>query len=235
MKIFENLDGSFLQSVLSDLSYNVSIERLGRKLVKRVTWRGPAPGNQIALTFDDGPHATFTPLLLDVLERSGVHATFFLIGRHVDSHPDLAAEIVRRGHEIGNHTFSHPLMIRLNDHEMTNEIRRTDELIKRLTGQSPRFLRPPMGLFSKRVLNCIEACGYRTVVGDVYPRDPHHPGKRKIIHRVLARTRSGSIIILHDGGNTPDVDRRPTIDAVEEVIPLLKQRGFRFVTLSEML
>jgi peptidoglycan/xylan/chitin deacetylase (PgdA/CDA1 family) len=227
-------DGSMLQSVLSEMSYRVALERLGGLLIKRVAWRGPSNNKQIALTFDDGPHPTYTPALLDVLNQWKVPATFFVIGRHVQSYVDLAQEVARQGHEIGNHTYSHFLMTRLMNETITGEIQRTHDLIEESTASTPRFLRPPMGLFSRRVLDRIEDCGYQTVVGDVYPRDPHHPGKRKIVRRILDRTRSGSIIILHDGGNTPNVNRQATVDAVKEVIPLLQGRGFRFVTLSEM-
>lgn len=124
--------------------------------------------------------------------------------------------------------------MRLDDARIKEEIHRTHTLVSQLDGQSPRFLRPPMGLFSKRVLDLVEDSGYHTVVGDVYPRDPHRPGKEKIVNRILTRTQPGSIIILHDGGNTEKVDRGQTVDAIKEVIPLLKQKGFEFVTLSAM-
>jgi len=104
-----------------------------------------------------------------------------------------------------------------------------------LNGAVPRFLRPPMGLFSKRVLNIVERAGYKTVVGNVYPRDPHLPGREKILGRMLSRVIKGSIIILHDGGNTNHVDRSQTIWAVERFIPELQERGFEFVTLSELI
>ncbi len=233
---FKNVfDGVTLQSILSDLSHAVSLERLGPKLTDRVFWRAATDVPQIALTFDDGPQVTYTPRLLDILNQFEVPATFFLIGQHIESHRDLAREIVRAGHEVGNHTFTHPAMFRLTDDEMRDEIVRTDELLRSLDGAEPRFLRPPMGLFTKRVLDIVEQSGYKAVVGDVYPRDSHGPGKEKIVRRVLSRVITGSIIILHDGGNSLQVDRTQTLEAVHVIIPELQSRGFEFVKLSQLL
>lgn len=227
-------DNVTLQSMLSDLSHLISPERLGPMLTDRVLWRAATSDQKIAITFDDGPQPTYTPQLLDLLDRCGVRATFFLIGEHIRENLDLAQEVARRGHEIGNHTFSHPFLVRLEDDEIRNEIERTDALLRDLDGADPRFFRPPMGLFSKRVLDVIEQMGYQTVVGDVYPRDPHLPGKNRIVERVLNRVMNGSIIILHDGGNSSHVDRSQTISAVSELIPQLHERGFEFVRLSEL-
>jgi len=231
-KFFDNVT---LQSIMGDLSHVVALERFGPKISERVIWRAPIIERKIALTFDDGPHPVYTPRILEVLERFKVPATFFLIGKHLQSNLNLAKETVQAGHEVGNHTFTHQRMWRLTDIKMNDEIKRTDDLLRNLNDAAPRFLRPPMGLFSKRVLNNVEQAGYKTVVGNVYPRDPHLPGKEKILSRVLRRVIKGSIIILHDGGNTNHVDRSQTIWAVERLIPELRERGFEFVTLSELI
>ncbi len=228
-------DNVTLQSILSDLSHVVALERFGPKISQRVLWRAPIKGRKIALTFDDGPHPVYTPQILEVLEKFKVPATFFLIGKYLQSNLNLAKETVHAGHEVGNHTFNHQRMWQLTDLKMNDEIKRTDDLLRNLDGAAPRFLRPPMGLFSKRVLNNVEAAGYKTVVGNVYPRDPHLPGRKKILNRVLSRVIKGSIIILHDGGNTNHVDRSQTIWAVERFIPELQEQGFEFVTLSELI
>jgi peptidoglycan/xylan/chitin deacetylase (PgdA/CDA1 family) len=213
----------------------VALERFGPKISERVIWRAPIHERKIALTFDDGPHPVYTPKILEVLERFKVPATFFLIGKHLQNNLNLARETVQAGHEVGNHTFTHQRMWRLTDINMIDEIKRTDDLLRSLDSTEPRFLRPPMGLFSKRVLNIVERAGYKTVVGNVYPRDPHLPGREKILSRMLSRVIKGSIIILHDGGNTNHVDRSQTIWAVERFIPELQERGFEFVTLSELI
>lgn len=224
-----------LQAMLSDLSHFVAPERLGPQISERVLWRAPTGERKVALTFDDGPNPVYTPQLLRVLSRFDVPATFFLIGRHIENNLALAKEVGAAGHELGNHTFTHPLMWSLTDAQMTAEIKQTDALLRGLNGAEPKFLRPPMGLFSRRVLNVVEQAGYRTVVGNVYPRDPHLPGKEKILRRVLSRVIKGSIVILHDGGNGRHVDRTQTIWAVEKLIPELRERGYEFVTLSELL
>jgi peptidoglycan/xylan/chitin deacetylase (PgdA/CDA1 family) len=227
--------GTSWQSILGDLSYAVAVERLGPWLTERVFWRLDTEEKVVALTFDDGPNARFTPRLLDVLADHRVRATFFLIGQHLEEHPSAARDAVAAGHEIGNHTYSHPSLIFLANDEIAAEIGRTDATIRELLGVQPQLVRPPMGLFTKRVVRLIEGMGYRTIVGDVYPRDPHEPGRDKIVERVLARVRPGSIIILHDGGNAEHFDRSDTVEAVAAIVPRLLDRGYRFVCVSELL
>ncbi len=223
------------QAVLGHLSHTLAPERLGPSLTERIFWRADVSEPVVALSFDDGPHPTFTPRLLDILEKHDVPATFFLIGRYVRRHPDIAQRIAAGRHEIGNHTYHHRIMPLLPGKMLEHEICTTHELIRDATGREAQLLRPPMGLFTRRTVDVIEACGYKTVVGDVYPRDPNLPGTERIVSRVLRRTRPGSLIILHDGGNTRSVDRSQTLTAVDRIIPELKKRGFRFITLSELI
>jgi len=223
------------KSLLGDLSHAVSLERFGPKLSDRVCWRAAISEPKIALTFDDGPHAFLTHRILNVLQALDVPATFFLVGKNVKSHPQVAQDIARAGHEIGNHTYNHSHLTLLSSKKIINEIIRTDTLLRSIDGVEPRFLRPPFGLFTKRVLDIAERLGYKIVVGDVYPRDPQRPGKEKIVERVLDRTEPGSIIILHDGGNSRNVDRSQTIEAIKEIIPQLKQKGFIFLRMSDLL
>lgn len=223
------------QLLLSDLSHAASLERFGPKLFERVYWHASKDEPRIALTFDDGPHAVSTPLVLDLLSQSRVSATFFLVGKRLEKHHKIARQMVDAGHEIGNHTFSHSLFYLSTNERIRNEICRTDKLLRNIDGAEPKFFRPPAGFFTKRVLDVVEQLGYKTVVGDVYPRDPHLPGKKKIVERVLQRTTAGSIIILHDGGSTKRVDRSQTLEALSEIIPRLKRKGFEFLTLSKLL
>ena len=229
------LDNVRPQLLLSDLSHAVSLERLGPKLIERIHWRAPTDEPKIAITFDDGPHATSTPRIVELLQQFDVPATFFLVGKHLEKHPEIAREMVNAGHEIGNHTFSHSILYVSTKKRIRDEICRTDTLLRNIDGAEPKFFRPPAGFFTKQVLDIVEQLGYKTVVGDVYPRDPHLPGKKKIVDRVLQRTVAGSIIILHDGGNTQRVDRSQTLEALSEIIPSLKNKGFEFLTLSDLL
>jgi peptidoglycan/xylan/chitin deacetylase (PgdA/CDA1 family) len=223
------------QQLLSDLSHAASLERLGPKLFERIHWRALTDEPKIAITFDDGPHAVSTPQILGLLDEFKVLATFFLVGKHLEKHPEIAHKMVRAGHEVGNHTFSHSLLYVSTKKRIRDEISRTDTLLRSIDGAEPNFFRPPAGFFTKQVLDIAENLGYRTVVGDVYPRDPHLPGKEKIVARVLQRTVAGSIIILHDGGNTQQVDRSQTLEALSEIIPSLKNKGFEFLTLTNLL
>lgn len=223
------------QLLLSDLSHAVSLERLGPKLFESIHWRASTDEPKVALTFDDGPHAASTPQILGLLQRFNVSATFFLVGKHLEKHHEIARKMVSAGHEIGNHTYSHSLLYASTKKRIRDEIGRTDTLLRNIEGVEPKFFRPPAGFFTKQVLDIAERLGYKTVVGDVYPRDPHLPGKEKIVDRVLQRTGAGSIIILHDGGNSRRVDRSQTLEALSEIIPSLRNKGFEFLTLSELL
>lgn len=223
------------QMLMSDISHTISPERIGPYVTQRVFWRAQTREKIIALSFDDGPNPRFTPELLDILKKFSVSATFFLIGRYVEKAPEIAQQIVAGGHEVGNHTFSHKMLPFLEDHEIREEISTTHRILAKVTGRVPSLLRPPMGMFSKRTVSIAEEWGYRTVIGDVYPRDPHMPGTSRIIRRVLKRSRPGSLIILHDGGNTRHFDRSQTLRSVEAIIPKLKNAGYRFVTLPELI
>ncbi len=229
------LNARGLQTMAGDISHAFSLERFGPKLSDRVIWRVETQEPQIALTFDDGPHASSTPRILEILEKQQVPATFFLVGKHLAANPDTALSVLSAGHEIGNHTYSHPPLILLTDKQVKLEIERTDRLLRDLGGPIPKYLRPPSGFFNKRVLTIAEELGYRLVIGDVYPRDSHRPGSVTITQRVLERATKGSIIILHDGGNVGKVDRSQTHDALHAIIPELQKKGFEFVTLSTLL
>jgi peptidoglycan/xylan/chitin deacetylase (PgdA/CDA1 family) len=231
----EYFDGGRLQWVLSELSYHSSIEHVASRWIKRVIWRGPGHEPRMALTFDDGPHPEFTPRLLEILTKLDVTATFFVIGKHVERHVSIAEAIRDRGHELANHTYTHRLLPVLSRTNIREEIEKTHDVIGSIQGRPTRWIRPPMGLATAHVLNVVEEMQYHAVVGDVYPRDPHRPGRDKIVRRILDRSRNGSIVILHDSGTTERVDRSQTLDAVATVVPRLRDRGYRFCTLSELL
>ncbi|MDZ7303602.1 MAG: polysaccharide deacetylase family protein [candidate division KSB1 bacterium] len=222
------------QAFMGGLSHAIALERFGPSLTRRILWCVQTQERVVALSFDDGPHPRHTPEILDLLDEYQIPATFFLIGRHVRQHPEVARRIAGGRHEIGNHTFNHRMLPFLRDEMIVHEIRRTTEIIGEVTGRTPRFLRPPMGLFSKRVVDLVEQSGCEVVVGDVYPRDPQRPGREKIYHRVIRRVRPGSIIILHDGGNGRIVDRSQTVWAARQIVQHLRQENYRCVTISEL-
>ena len=189
---------------------------------------------RIALTFDDGPHPTHTPQLLGHLDRAGVKATFFLVGRRVNAFPDLAREIAARGHEIGNHGFAHVPISVLPGSLLRREVEEGGRAIENATGIRTRFFRPPMGWFTQSALRIVRKLGYEPVIGSIHPRDSTRPGVQVIVDHVLKRVGPGSIIILHDGGWSLRSDRSQSVRAAEHLLLELPRRGYRFETLSRL-
>lgn len=189
---------------------------------------------RLALTFDDGPNPVHTPALLDLLAERKVKATFFLVGTRVERYPGLVHRIHEQGHEIGNHGHRHVPLSVLPGPWLRHEVRAAERAIAAVTGERPRFFRPPMGWFHTGVLKRLRGMGYLPVIGDVHPRDSSRPGEDTIVQHVLDRVRPGSIVILHDGGWHDGVDRSQSVNAVARVIDALHERGFAFDTLSAL-
>jgi len=185
----------------------------------------------VALTFDDGPSPACTPAMLDVLKEHEVKATFFVIGQRAAQHPEMVKSIYTAGHEIGNHSWSHQLLIWCSPQEVRDEITKTDEIIRRCgyTGSIP--FRCPHGrrlVIAPWVLKDMKRTN---ILFDVYAWDWTNPGTEYIVKKVLSNVSPGSIILLHDGCGTP----QHTIAAANQIITQLKARGYRFATVSELL
>lgn len=181
------------------------------------------PDRSVALTFDDGPNPPYTGMILDVLARYGVPATFFCIGLRAAAHPDVLAAIVASGHEIGNHTWSHPFLPDLSEHELEEQVARTDQA----TGHPPaRLLRTPYGTRTPLFMSWLAGRphGHRLVLWDVDSADWQRPGADAITQTVLKQSRPGSIILMHDGGG----DRGQTVDALPAIIDGLLAGGYNF-------
>jgi len=186
-------------------------------------------GSYIAMTFDDGPSATLTPKLLDLLAAHHIKATFFVIGENVAEHPDIVARAAREGHEIANHSWSHPNFAKLSDEAVRRQLWRTDEAIKGATGMRPTLLRPPYGSITEREKRWIhDEFGYQIVLWDVDPYDWKRPGPAVVRNRILRETRPGSIVLSHD-------IHPGTIEAMPSTFDALEAKGFKFVTVSELI
>ena len=185
----------------------------------------------VALTFDDGPDPERTPALLDTLKAMNVRATFFLVGRAVDAHPALAARIVREGHEVGNHTYSHRYLPLARSRSVRAELAATDAAIERATGLVPTLARPPYGGRSPRNVQAFARSAKRLVTWDVNSFDWKGAPADEVADRVVERTRPGSIILLHEARERGEV----TIDAVRQIVPALRARGFELTTVSRTL
>jgi len=190
--------------------------------------RGPAEGNRIALTFDDGPTPGVTDRILDELARRGAHATFFMIGQRIAAAPELARRVVAEGHEVANHTYSHPKLSEIPDARAAEEIQRTQDLIAATLGLQPRWFRPPYLAFRPDQAPLAHDRGMRIVGGCVNPNDWAAPPPEKIIEIVVRDTTPGAIIICHDM-------HAPTADAIGPILDQLTGRGLTSVTLSQLL
>ena len=186
-------------------------------------------GPYIAMTFDDGPSATLTAKLLDILAAHRIKATFFVIGENVVQHPEVVARAAREGHEIGNHSWSHPNFGKMSDDGVRGQLQRTDEAIKGATGARPTLLRPPYGSITARQKRWIhDQFGYQVILWDVDPYDWKRPGPPVVRNRILKETQPGSIVLSHD-------IHPGTIEAMPSTFDALAAKGFRFVTVSELI
>ena len=186
-------------------------------------------GPFIALTFDDGPNATLTPKLLDLLAARHLKATFFVVGQNAVDHPDILKRAVREGHEIANHSWSHPNLGKMSDEAVRRELQKTDDAITSAVGKRPTLMRPPYGSLTARQKKWIhEEFGYRIIIWDVDPLDWKRPGPSVVTARILKETTAGSIVLAHD-------IHPPTIEAMPKTFDQLIEKGFKSVTVTELL
>jgi peptidoglycan/xylan/chitin deacetylase (PgdA/CDA1 family) len=186
-------------------------------------------GPFIALTFDDGPHVTLTPKLLDLLAARHLKATFFVIGQNAADHPDILRRAVREGHEIGNHSWSHPNFGKMSDDAVRRELQKTDDAIVAAIGKRPTLMRPPYGSITAHEKKWIhDEFGYRIILWDVDPLDWKRPGPSVVTARILKETKPGSIVLSHD-------IHPPTIEAMPATFDQLIKKGFKSVTVTELL
>jgi peptidoglycan/xylan/chitin deacetylase (PgdA/CDA1 family) len=188
--------------------------------------------NALALTFDDGPNPAITPRLLQLLDSHKVRATFFLIGKHVRACPDLAREIVARGHAIGNHTETHPNLLWCGAAEIESQLLRCHEAIKSTTGAKPGWMRPPYGKRNPLLAGAARRMGYKVVTWTLIGRDWEPQPDTELTGR-LRRVRGGDIVCLHDGApEALGADRTLTLRALEYWLPQWREAGIEVVTLD---
>ncbi len=190
-----------------------------------------ACGKKIALTFDDGPHPRKTPKILDILDKFGVKATFFIIGENAEYYPEIVAEEAARGHELANHSYSHAKLSVLTEAEIRAEIERADAAIKKASGITPRLFRPPEGAYSANIVKTANELGKNTIIWTVDTLDWAKSPRDTIVENVKTSVTSGSIILFHDFTNKDT----HTAEAHEILIPYLQEQGYEFVTVSELL
>ncbi|MEQ1751375.1 MAG: polysaccharide deacetylase family protein [Prosthecobacter sp.] len=188
------------------------------------------PGPVIAITFDDGPNPDTTPRLLDMLKERNIKATFFMVGRCVVTYPQIVKRIADEGHEVANHSWSHPLLTALGTTSVDSQLQRTHDAIVKACGKTPMLYRPPYGearLSQRKRIQ--ETFGYPTILWDVDPLDWQHPRSFQKVHdRILSQTKSGSIILCHDIHET-------TVNAMPSTLDDLKARGYQFATVTQLI
>lgn len=196
----------------------------------RVTYNGVNISEPyIALTFDDGPHPTFTPRLLDILKARNVKATFYVLGQNARNYPHIIRRMLAEGHEIGNHTWNHPSLTSVSESSARDQMNRTAQTITSLTGYHMRTMRPPYGATNQHIKNWMYSdYGYPTILWTVDPLDWKRPGASVVTSRIVAGTRPGAIILAHD-------IHAGTIDAMPATIDTLLSKGYRFVTVCQLL
>ncbi|MEC3881145.1 polysaccharide deacetylase family protein [Parapedobacter sp. 10938] len=196
----------------------------------KATHEGDARDQQIALTFDDGPHPVYTPQVLELLRQHHAKATFFCTGKNVGQHPDVVKQIHDAGHTVGNHSYSHAQTIDFHGkNSWLNELRQTDAVIEQAIGRRPRFFRPPYGVTTPHLANAIRTSGHRTIGWRVRPYDTlEHRSPAQIVHTVIKKVKPGAIILLHDTH-----DR--IVPVLEQLLPKLCQRGYTLVTVAQLI
>ena len=184
-----------------------------------------ADSKKIALTFDDGPHPYYTEQLLDGLKERGVRATFFVMGKHVEMYPELIERMNEEGHLVGNHTYSHMQLNKSNSDAFKEELIKTNEIIEKLTGQEVQYVRPPYGTWDKKFekeLNMFP------VLWTIDPVDWCSDNVACIVRKVTDKAEENAIILMHD-------EYKSTVTAALQIVDILQEEGYEFVTVDELL
>lgn len=196
----------------------------------------PRGSKQIALTYDDGPNDPDTLRLLEVLARYDVHATFFLIGRYVQQRPDIAREIVKAGHIVGNHTFTHPLLIFRSAADIRQELSSCRSALQEAIGDDSHLFRPPFGGRRPAVLRIAREMKLEPVMWNVTGYDWNAPAAEVIERKVAKQVRGGDVILLHDGGHKHmGADRAQTVLATDSLIKRYKAERYEFLNIPQMM
>lgn len=186
---------------------------------------------KIALTFDDGPHPRYTPQILDILDEFGIKATFFVVGVNAENYPDSMESIIKRGHEIGNHTYYHPHVSCLDSNTLRREVEQCESAVFGLTDYKTKLFRPPEGMIDADVRSVLRSLDYKVILWDIDTRDWAHTSPNEIAENIIEQAAAGDIILMHDY----IAHNSPTPEALRLFIPILQKKGFKFVVISELI
>lgn len=199
---------------------------------EQITYRRiPEAQMKIALTFDDGPHPYYTEKILEILKKYDIKATFFFVGQNIVNYPEAAEAVYKAGHEIGNHTYTHHRLRSMEYSELLSELERCDDAIYEIDEYRPHLFRPPEGAFNTELEKTALMLDYSIILWSIDTRDWEHRSPEKILEHVTEKVKGGDIILMHDyiGVNSP------TPEALELIIPALLEKGYSFVTVSELM
>ena len=189
------------------------------------------PYKKIALTFDDGPHPKLTPKILKILDKYNVKATFFTVGINVHYYPETFEEIVAHGHEIGNHTYTHPHVSHVGKATLKSEIEKCEDEIYEHGEYKTKLFRPPEGMIDNGITTLLKELDYKVILWDIDTRDWDHTSPEDIANSVVNKVSSGDIILMHDYISYSS----PTPEALELFLPILIEKGYQFVTVGELI
>lgn len=205
---------------------------------KGAVYRVPADEKLVALTFDDGPSPVWTPRILDELKKAQVKATFFMLGEHVAKYPQIARRVAQERHEIENHGLSHHVLLYYKQDELEKEIKDTEKIIKDVTGKTTKYFRPPKAWFTNEEKRKLGEMGYRVVLWSLNSKDWVTFHDKHIRRYILRNIRPGDIILFHDSGAAFSAEggsRRQTVRTIFRLAEQLREEGYRFVTVDELL
>ena len=200
------------------------------KAVRRL----PAGTRRVALTFDDGPSVAYSGQILDLLRARNIKATFFVCGKNLERHPDVARRMVAEGHEIGNHTYSHPYLYLLSRKRIEEEIDRTQSVIEKITGVRPKLFRPPYGIRWFGLFRILRERGLKMILWSATGFD-WKDSKDQIVASTLDELEPGAIVLLHDGHGVrsgDQVERGNTVAALPEILDRASSLGFEFARIG---
>lgn len=198
-----------------------------------IVWEVPTEEKYIALTFDDGPDEKQTMLILDLLRQYDARATFFVVGDRVERYPEIVRRELAEGHEVANHSYTHPAFQHLSNGSMEEELNRTQEAVFKATGTRPSLFRPPGGYYNERLISLSKLHHLQMVLWSWHQdtKDWRSPGMQVIANKVLENARSGDIVLMHDFVHRSS----QTYEALRIILPELKRQGYSLVTVSELL
>lgn len=193
---------------------------------------------KVAITFDDGPSPVWTPKILDELKKADIKATFFMIGHHVQKYPDIARRIAQEGHTIGNHGYAHSVLLYYTLAEIEEEIKYTEHVIREITGKTTKIFRPPKAWLNKGIKEKIRSLGYAIILWSLNSKDWVSFNHKHMVRYLSLNIKNGDILLFHDSGNvwtTEGGNRTQTVKAISLLARTLKEKGFEFVSVEELM